>query len=50
MPYFTLSYANGPGFPDHRNPEGGRVSPVNMDRSSDDFRFPATVPLNSGKF
>jgi alkaline phosphatase len=50
LPYFTLSYANGPGYSDHRSTEGGRVNPNTLDRTPDNFRFPATVPLDSGLY
>ena len=46
MPYMTLSYANGPGFSVHTDATG-RLNPETMDRTSNAFRFPATVPLSS---
>lgn len=46
MPFFTLSYANGPGFSTHRR-DGARVDPRGLSRESDLFEFPATVPLSS---
>lgn len=42
----TLSYANGLGYYNHTT-TGGRVNPNSLDRSSNDFRFPATVPKDS---
>jgi alkaline phosphatase len=45
IPYMTLSYANGMGYYNHINSvEGGRVNPNSIDRSANNFRFPATVP------
>lgn len=44
----TLSYANGMGFYDHVQSTGGRVNPNTMPtRTENNFRFPATVPLDS---
>lgn len=40
---FTLSYANGPGYVDHTNPDGGRVNPRGMNYMSPSFRQPTTV-------
>lgn len=49
MKYFTLSYANGPGYSKHVNPITGRVNPDSFgsETTSDSFTFPATVPLDS---
>lgn len=46
IPYMTLSYANGRGFYNHTKPTGGRVDATTLDRRPDNFRFPATVPLD----
>lgn len=46
MSYYTLSYANGPGFNNHFN-NGHRIDPSSLNTSPSDFRFPATVPLTS---
>ncbi|XP_055682613.1 membrane-bound alkaline phosphatase-like [Lutzomyia longipalpis] len=46
-PYFTLSYANGPGYGKHVIPGEGRVDPRSLDTSAWNFQFPATVPLDS---
>ncbi|CAG9802974.1 unnamed protein product [Chironomus riparius] len=47
-PYFTISYANGPGFATHFNSTSGqRVNSQNLDTTPINFRFPATVPLKS---
>lgn len=46
MPFLTLSYANGPGFSTHRQ-NNARVDPRGLNRESDFFYFPATVPLSS---
>lgn len=43
----TLSYANGLGFYDHYNPTGGRVDASQLDQSANDFRFPATLPVEN---
>lgn len=50
MPYYSLSYANGPGYDSHVKPEGGRVDPADLqeDRQNNIFhRYPVTVPLDS---
>lgn len=46
MPYMTLSYANGRGSANNMNVTG-RINPDSLDKSADNFRFPALVPLNS---
>lgn len=49
MPFFTLSYANGPGFNSHRT-QDSRVDPRTFTpatREQASFRFPAMVPLSS---
>lgn len=48
MPFFTLSYANGPGANFHRS-NNTRVDPrtLELERQDDFFYFPATVPLSS---
>ncbi|CAO1424876.1 unnamed protein product [Diamesa tonsa] len=45
MPYFTLSYANGPGYYDHFN-ESGRINPIDMNYSDANFMSPSHVPLS----
>ncbi|XP_070506277.1 membrane-bound alkaline phosphatase-like [Chironomus tepperi] len=48
IPYFTLSYANGPGFLTHYNVTSGhRVNAQSLDTTPINFRFPAAVPLKS---
>ncbi|XP_058466143.1 membrane-bound alkaline phosphatase-like [Malaya genurostris] len=48
VPYMTISYANGLGFYDHVSSNiGGRVNIANMDTTSNDFRFPTMLPLDS---
>lgn len=42
----TLSYANGRGFYNHTKAAGGRVDATTLDLTVNDFRFPATVPLD----
>lgn len=42
--FFTLSYANGPGYSDHTNPEGGRQNPRGKAYLDPLFRQPTTVP------
>lgn len=44
MWFFSLSYANGPGYEDHVNPTGGRQNPKGKSYMSPAFRQPATVP------
>ncbi|XP_053669575.1 alkaline phosphatase-like [Anopheles marshallii] len=46
MPFFTLTYANGPSYADHFYETGGRRNPDDMrDRYHDpDFTYPAAVP------
>ncbi|XP_058056086.1 membrane-bound alkaline phosphatase-like [Anopheles bellator] len=46
MPFFTLTYANGPSYFDHFYASGGRRNPANMaDRYRDPgFTYPAAVP------
>lgn len=49
MPFFTLSYANGPGFTSHRR-DNARVDPRTFavsTREQGSFQFPAMVPLSS---
>ncbi|KAG5683697.1 hypothetical protein PVAND_012963 [Polypedilum vanderplanki] len=46
LPYFTLSYANGPGYDDHRI-GSNRVNASTLNTSSINFQFPATVQLSS---
>ncbi|KAG5683699.1 hypothetical protein PVAND_012965 [Polypedilum vanderplanki] len=41
--YFSLSYANGPGYYTHRK-AGARVDPKTLDTTGIGFNFPATVP------
>jgi len=47
FPYLTLSYANGMGYYGHRDTAGGRVDPRTIDQSPNNFKYPATVPLDS---
>uniref|UniRef100_A0A182MRL0 alkaline phosphatase n=1 Tax=Anopheles culicifacies TaxID=139723 RepID=A0A182MRL0_9DIPT len=46
MPFFTLTYANGPSYSDHFYETGGRRNPDDMrNRYHDpDFTYPAAVP------
>lgn len=44
IPYFTLSYANGPGNMDHMTEDGKRVDPRTMDVFNNTFRYPTTNP------
>lgn len=49
MPFFTLSYANGPGFTHHRTNDS-RIDPrtfATATREQGNFMFPAMVPLSS---
>lgn len=46
IPYMTLSYANGMGFYNH-TVATGRVDATTLDMSPNNFRFPATVPVDS---
>ncbi|KAG5666966.1 hypothetical protein PVAND_014970 [Polypedilum vanderplanki] len=46
MPFFTLSYANGPGFYEHRQ-NGARVDPRTIDITDPELEYPALVPLSS---
>lgn len=41
--FFTLSYANGPGYSDHTNPQGGRQNPRGKAYLDPLFRQPTTV-------
>jgi alkaline phosphatase len=45
MPYFTLSYANGPGYKNIFDTDGSRKHPDKYDKSNYKMQFPATVPL-----
>ncbi|XP_055599311.1 alkaline phosphatase-like [Uranotaenia lowii] len=48
LPYMTISYGNGPGFSSHVDTEKGTRRDVRtMDTSPDNFRFPATLPVDS---
>ena len=40
--YFLYSM----GYYDHVKKTGGRVDPTKIDRSANDFKFPATVPAD----
>lgn len=42
----TLSYANGLGYYNHTKETGGRVDATTLDLKPNDFKFPATVPLD----
>ncbi|CRK92143.1 CLUMA_CG005728, isoform A [Clunio marinus] len=44
MWFFSLSYANGPGYDDHINPSGGRQNPRGKHYLDPKFRQPTTVP------
>ncbi|XP_053698670.1 alkaline phosphatase, tissue-nonspecific isozyme-like [Sabethes cyaneus] len=45
MPFFTLTYANGPSFFEHFPPDrSGRVNPLLMNWRSSDFGYPGAVP------
>lgn len=46
IPYATLSYANGPGFQSHMA-DGRRRNLLQTNMRDKNFRFPATVPLDS---
>lgn len=46
FPYATLSYANGPGY-DSNMSEGRRRNLLKTNMRDKNFRFPATVPLDS---
>lgn len=41
--FFSLSYANGPGYKDHVQENGGRQDPRGKKYLNDDFRQPTTV-------
>lgn len=43
MWFFTLSYANGPGYADHTNENGGRIDPRGKSYLDPRFRQPTTV-------
>lgn len=43
----TLSYANGPGYSTHTTNTATRVDPRTLNRETNNFMFPATVPLGS---
>ncbi|ETN62062.1 alkaline phosphatase [Anopheles darlingi] len=48
LPYMTISYANGPGHKKHVDKNTGtRMDVREMDRSKDNFDFPAMVPKDS---
>jgi alkaline phosphatase len=42
--FFSLSYANGPGYSDHINDDGTRSSPQGKNYLNSKFRQPTTVP------
>jgi alkaline phosphatase len=44
MWFFTLNYANGPGYGDHTNPSGGRKNPRGTSYMNPRFRQPTTLP------
>ncbi|XP_055525364.1 alkaline phosphatase-like [Wyeomyia smithii] len=45
MPFFTLTYANGPSFFDHFPPDrSGRVNPLLMNWQNPEFAYPGAVP------
>jgi alkaline phosphatase len=44
--FFSLSYANGPGYFDHINEDGSRSSPQGKHYLDLNFRQPTTVPEN----
>ena len=51
-PYTILSYANGGGFDEHFEVDGGEVARVDLTGKQDEivdfeYHFPATVPLSS---
>uniref|UniRef100_A0A1L8DJH5 alkaline phosphatase n=3 Tax=Nyssomyia neivai TaxID=330878 RepID=A0A1L8DJH5_9DIPT len=46
-PYFTFSYANGPGYDTHVVEGVGRVDPRTLDTSAWNFPFPAMNPRDS---
>uniref|UniRef100_A0A336KJX8 Alkaline phosphatase n=1 Tax=Culicoides sonorensis TaxID=179676 RepID=A0A336KJX8_CULSO len=46
IPYTTLSYANGRGYYNTYNENGGRKDPSQENLEALDYKFPATVPLN----
>lgn len=43
-PYMTLSYANGPGFKNNWNATGTRADLRKLNKNSNNFQFPATLP------
>lgn len=43
IPYFTLSYGNGPGFMSNRR-NNSRIDPATLNTSSTFFTFPAALP------
>lgn len=47
VPFLTLSYANGPGYDDTYSLPGIRRDYREMETESTEFRFSATVPLDS---
>ncbi|XP_053699159.1 membrane-bound alkaline phosphatase-like [Sabethes cyaneus] len=49
LPYMTISYGNGLGFYDHVDAgvSRGRVDIRRLDTTQNEFRFPATLPLES---
>jgi alkaline phosphatase len=48
MWFFTLNYANGPGYNDHFDPlKGGRQNPRGKQYMDPLFRYPSAVPLTS---
>jgi alkaline phosphatase len=44
--FFTLSYANGPGYSTHTDSNGGRIDPRGMRYTNPMFRYPTTAPQN----
>lgn len=46
-PYFTMGYANGPGYEKHVVPGVGRVDPRTLNINSWDFDYAVTVPRDS---
>ncbi|GAB0093479.1 Alkaline phosphatase [Sergentomyia squamirostris] len=46
-PYFTMGYANGPGYGTHVVSGVGRVDPRSFDRSAWNFEFPVMAPRDS---
>lgn len=46
LPYMTLTYANGRGYENNQNQNGGRLDLRQQKTASKDFTHPSTLPLD----